>query len=105
MGGAVIETFNILNTPAPPLLRDYLIYLNTIKGRSPRTVLAYYTDLRFFLRYLMATRSGIAITPEDPFLEAIPFASIQQDMILSAGISDAYSFLSYVQSCADNNAK
>lgn len=100
-----MDSFNLLNNPAPPLLRDYLIYLNTIKGRSPRTVSAYYTDLRFFLRYLMATRTGTAISAEDPFLEAIPFASISQEMILSAGIADAYSFLSYVQSSTDNNAK
>ena len=50
-----MQGFSIMNAPAPQLLRDYLIYLSTIKGRSPRTVEAYYNDLRLFLRYMMAT--------------------------------------------------
>ena len=33
---------------APPVLRDYLVYLETILGRSPRTVDEYYLDLRTF---------------------------------------------------------
>ena len=53
-----MQTFSIMAAPAPQLLRDYLTYMSTIKGRSPRTVEAYYNDLRLFLRYLMATRSG-----------------------------------------------
>lgn len=100
-----MPTFQPLQHPAPPLLREYLIYLNTIKGRSARTVEGYYFDLRFFLRYLMATKSGIALPSDDPNLGAIPFASIPQEMILSAGISDAYSFLNYVQTVNNNNAK
>ena len=54
-----MQTFSIMAAPAPQLLRDYLIYMSTIKGRSPRTVEAYYNDLRLFLRYLMATRSAL----------------------------------------------
>ena len=45
-----MQTFSIMAAPAPQLLRDYLIYMSTIKGRSPRTVEAYYNDLRLFLR-------------------------------------------------------
>lgn len=100
-----MEVFRVLEDPAPPLLRDYLTYLSTIKGRSSRTVGAYYTDLRFFLRYLMAAKSGLAMEPSDPNLEKIPFASIDQQVILGAGISDAYAFLSYVQNINGNNAK
>lgn len=33
-----MQTFSIMAAPAPQLLRDYLIYMSTIKGRSPRTV-------------------------------------------------------------------
>ena len=57
-----MQSFSIMNVPAPQLLRDYLIYMSTIKGRSPRTVEAYYCDLRLFLRYLMATRSAVSYT-------------------------------------------
>lgn len=100
-----MQTFSIMAAPAPQLLRDYLIYMSTIKGRSPRTVEAYYNDLRLFLRYLMATRSGTPLPTDDPNLESISFASIGEEMILSARLSDAYSFLAYVQSVNQNNAK
>ena len=100
-----MQSFSIMNVPAPQLLRDYLIYMSTIKGRSPRTVEAYYCDLRLFLRYLMATRSGLPFPADDPNLESIPFASIREEMILGAKLSDAYSFLAYVQSINQNNAK
>ena len=100
-----MQTFSIMAAPAPQLLRDYLIYMSTIKGRSPRTVEAYYNDLRLFLRYLMATRSGAPLPTDDPNLESISFASISEEMILSARLSDAYSFLAYVQSVNQNNAK
>ena len=78
-----MQSFFIMNAPAPQLLRDYLIYMSTIKGRSPRTVEAYYNDLRLFLRYLMATRSGTPLPADDPNLESIPFASISEEMIRS----------------------
>ena len=33
---------------SPQLLRDFLFYMETIRGRSPKTVEAYYTDLHTF---------------------------------------------------------
>lgn len=100
-----MEHFQVTQQPAPRLLRDYLIYLGTIKGRSPRTVEAYYTDLRFYLRFLMASKSGLPFPADDPNLASVPFASIPQELILHAGINDAYAFLNYVQEQNHNNAK
>ena len=37
----------------PEFLQDFLFYMETIKGRSPRTVDGYYIDLRSFIRFLM----------------------------------------------------
>jgi site-specific recombinase XerD len=37
----------------PDFLQDFLFYMETIKGRSPRTVDGYYIDLRSFIRFLM----------------------------------------------------
>ena len=37
---------------APPILRDYLIYHETIKGHSRATVDEYFLDLRNFFRFL-----------------------------------------------------
>ncbi len=41
----------------PPLVIEYLSTLVSVKGRSKRTVNAYYIDLRLFLRYIVQSRS------------------------------------------------
>lgn len=52
---------------SPPIIRDYLVYLETIMGRSPRTVNEYYLDLRTFFRYIMQSRKYCS--PSLPFDE------------------------------------
>ena len=94
--------FNVQNCDCPQLVKDFLFYMMTIKGRSPRTIEAYYTDIRFFLRYLKASRDGLPMDSEN--LEAIPTADIPPQLVLDANISDAYGFLNYVQSINDNGA-
>ena len=42
----------------PSFLKDFLFYMESIKGRSARTVEAYYIDLRLFLRFLQMKFSG-----------------------------------------------
>ena len=37
---------------APQVLRDFLVYHETIQGHSRKTVDEYYLDLRNFFRYL-----------------------------------------------------
>ena len=49
---------------APPIIRDFLTYNETIKGKSSRSVDEYYLDLRTFLRYIKAVRFDISL--EDP---------------------------------------
>lgn len=85
---------------APPLLRDFLFYMLTIRGRSQRTVDGYHVDLRCFLRYLRATRELPAI-PED--LSQIDIADLTQETICSVTLSDAYSFLVYTQGERENS--
>ena len=86
----------------PQLLKDFLAYMLTIKGRSPRTVEAYYLDLRLFLRYLKASR--LRLPMDEPHLEDISIEDIPEEMILGATLSDAYAFLNYVQTAGENNA-
>mgnify|MGYP002559221875 CR=1 FL=1 len=40
----------------PDFLKDFITYQRTIKGLSPRSVEAYYTDLKLFLRYIYQKR-------------------------------------------------
>ena len=43
-------------TEAPPILRDFLSYHETIKAHSRKTVDEYFLDLRNFFRYLKLLR-------------------------------------------------
>ena len=86
----------------PVLLRDFLFYMETIKGRSSRTVEAYYIDLRTFLRFL-AIKKGLYPTGTDP--DAIKIADLPEELLKSATLSDAYEFLNYTITERGNNAK
>jgi len=87
---------------APPLLRDFLFYTLTIRGRSPRTVEAYYTDLRTFLRYIKQ-QSGRA-DAETPFAK-ISIEDVTIEQIQEITLSDVYAFLNYTMSQRENQSK
>ena len=40
----------------PPVLREFLLYMETIKGRSSLTVEEYFLDLRTFFRFMLRFR-------------------------------------------------
>lgn len=42
---------------APAVIREYLVYMETILGRSGKTVNEYYLDLRTFFRYILVSRN------------------------------------------------
>ena len=87
---------------APDFLRDFLFYLLTIKGRSPKTVEAYYIDLRMFFRFLLQYKH---MAPTDQPIHEISIDSISLDFVKNITLSDAYAFLNYTLTEADNNAK
>lgn len=63
---------------APDFLRDFLFYLLTIKGRSPKTVEAYYIDLRMFFRFLLQYKH---MAPADQPIHEISIDSISLDFV------------------------
>lgn len=75
---------------APPVLRDYLVYMETIMGRSPRTVNEYYLDLRTFFRYLMQKRG---LSPSSGNFEEISIESVDLNILKSVTKSDILDFL------------
>ena len=90
---------------APQYLQDFLFYMLTIKGRSKRTVDAYYIDLRTFLRYIKCTVI-LQANPDDA--DSFVQVSIQDIGIHTLDqltLSDIYGFLNYAASDRENNAK
>lgn len=75
---------------APPALRDYLVYLDTIMGRSPGTVNEYFLDLRTFFRFLLLKRG---IFPADMPFDEIPIDSIDVALIESVSRSEVLDYL------------
>ena len=77
----------------PQILRDFLIYHETIKGQSQLTISEYYLDLRMFLRFVKLMRSDMPISS---CLDDIPIKDINVSFLESIQTSDIFDFLSYL---------
>lgn len=77
----------------PQIVRDFLIYHETIKGQSQLTISEYYLDLRMFLRFIKLMRCDM---PIDTPLDDIPIKDIDIDFIRNITTSDVFDFLSYL---------
>lgn len=77
----------------PQVLRDFLVYHETIKGQSPLTIGEYYLDLRMFLRFMKLMRNEMPIHTN---LDDIPIKDIDLDFIRDVTTSDIFDFLSYL---------
>lgn len=86
----------------PQLLKDFLFYMLTIRGRSIKTVDSYFIDLRTFLRYIKSVKTDI-----DPTLSFsdISISDIGIDIIRDITLSDVYGFLNYAMNERDNKPK
>ncbi|MCF0137392.1 MAG: tyrosine recombinase XerC [Oscillospiraceae bacterium] len=78
---------------APEIIKGFLIYHETIKGHSRKTVDEYYLDLRTFFRFLKIDRG---IVPRGTEIEEISISDIDLDFVKSVTVSDAYNYLSYL---------
>ena len=80
-------------TEAPEVIKGFLIYHETIKGHSPKTVEEYYLDLRTFFRYMKISRG---LVPRDTELEYISINDIDIGFVKSITVSDAYEYLAFL---------
>ena len=79
----------------PMVLRNFLLYHETIKGQSKLTISEYYLDLRMFLRFMKLMRNEM---PLDTPLEDIPIKDIDERFLESITTSEVLDFLSYLSS-------
>ena len=77
----------------PQILREFLIYHETIKGQSPLTISEYYLDLRMFLRFIKLMRNDMPINTD---LETINIKDVDLNFIRSIDTSEIFDFLSYL---------
>lgn len=94
------QTYN----DSPPILREFLLYMETIKNLSARTVDGYYIDLRMFFRYLKFRRGivGADVTLED--IDLIDIGDVDLALLKTVTSLDIYEYLHFVMRDRDNNA-
>ena len=80
-------------TDVPQIIRDFLVYHETIKGQSQRTISEYYLDLRMFLRFIKLMRSDMPIKTD---LDNINIKDGDLDFIRQITSSEVFDFLSYL---------
>ena len=84
----------------PPIIRDFLTYNETIKGKSSRSVEGYFLDLQTFFRYLLTVRGKV---DKDTEFEDIDISLVDIELIKTVTISDLYAFLVFCKNERDNN--
>ncbi|MBR3978877.1 MAG: tyrosine recombinase XerC [Oscillospiraceae bacterium] len=77
----------------PMVLRDFLVYHETIKGQSPQTIHEYYLDLRMFFRFIKLMQNDMPIQTK---LEDIPIKDVDIAFVKGITTSDIFDFLLYL---------
>lgn len=81
-------------------VKNFLVYMETIRGKSAKTVTEYALDLRTFFRFIKQKR-GLAEGAEN--FEKIKVDDVDNTIIASVTLEDIYEYLIYIQSERGNN--
>lgn len=93
-------TATTTKTTTPKILKDFLVYLTTIKGKSPRTRKEYEYDLLLFFRFLVAAQNNLQSTD----LKKVDLSCITIDWIRDITLEDLYLFMEYCEVERGNSA-
>ncbi len=77
---------------ASPIVKRYLNYMQTVKGKSPKTVDEYFSDLRTFFRFLKRQRG---LVPADTEFSKITVDDIDIELLKTVTLTDAYEFMNF----------
>lgn len=86
----------------PEMIREFLMYLGTVKNKSQNTIKEYYLDLRTFFRFIKLTRG---LVEKDIDFSEIDIADVDIDLIKSVTISEIYEFMNFTLTERKNSAK
>jgi len=85
----------------PLIIREFLGYIGTVKGKSDRTMEEYFRDLRTFFRYIKKQRGMV---PNDLPFDQIPISDVDLAMIQSISLTDVFEYMNYLSSVRANKA-
>lgn len=84
----------------PPIIRDFLTYNETIKGKSSKSVDEYFLDLQTFFRYLLLIRGKV---DKKSNFDEIDISCVDAELISTVTISDLYAFIVFCKDERGNN--
>lgn len=87
---------------APPLIKDYINYIRTVKGKTDKTADNYFRDLHLFFRFIKFHK-GLVDKVEK--IEDIDISDINYDLLKSITFDDVNEFIYYLHSERNNNEK
>lgn len=87
---------------APPIIREFLTYHETVKDHSKKTIDEYFLDLRMFFRYIKLIKQKVPRTTE---FEDISILDVDLDLVGSVTLTDVYEYLSYLSRDRMKNQK
>lgn len=86
---------------SPIVIKKFLGYLQTVKGKSTKTVEEYFLDLRTFFRYIKIKRE---LVKSDTEFENISISDINIDFIKTIKLLDVFEYMNYVATQRHNQA-
>ncbi len=86
---------------APQMLADFLIYIDTIKGKSKNTSKEYFYDLRTFFRFL---KLHFKQADKQTAFDDISIDDIGIDLLAKVKLSDLYAYMAYLNRDRANTA-
>jgi len=78
---------------SPPILKDFLVYHETIKGHSPKTVDEYFLDLRTFFRFLKIERG---VVPRNSDFDSIDIMDVNLNFVGAVTLNEVYDYLAFL---------
>ena len=84
----------------PDIIREYLLYAETIKNQSKRTIDGYFVDLRTFFRFIKLHRN---LVPTESVFNEISIKDISLELIKTITTMDIYEYLHYAMNTLKNN--
>lgn len=91
----------IILSDAPVILKEFLGYMQTIKGKSEKTIQEYFFDLRTFFRYIKLS-NGL-VKPSTPFQE-ISIEDVDITLLETVTLTDVFEFMNFILSEKNNHA-
>ena len=92
--------FSTMND-APQVLKEFLGYMQTIKGKSEKTVEEYYLDLRTFFRFLKLEKGLI---PNKTPMTEISIDDVDIPLLSSVTLTDVFEYMNYAAATRENKA-